>query len=276
MAKFLVLIVSFFTCFSVFANNLYEYNILESKPGYGLYEKDGIYVQRINLKNVDLRFVHGSQNGNEFQSGKLTSWWSGINQLFPEKLISINNLSFFESEGNNTALSFPYKSLGTIRTMGESDGYPNARKMLAIKNNCYDGRPCARINNYNVSTLNSNDFDNVIVGLDPFDDDVTHWKRGKNTGIQLGRTYAGVSYDITKNPILYIVIDKKATNDTITGVLSNLGVLDENMIMFDGSGSSQLKTQTTTVYGLHPTLDLPPKYKADKRPLPQVMVITSK
>lgn len=273
MTKVLVLIVSFFTCFSVFSNNLYEYNLLESQFGYNLYEKDGIYVQRINLKNVDLRFVHGSQNGNEFQSGKLTNWWSGISQLFPEKLVSINNLSFFENGGNITALSFPYKSLGTIRTMGASDGYLNGRKMFAIKNSCYDEKPCPLITDYDSSTLNSNLFDNLIVGLDPFDDDVTHWKRGKNTGIQLGRTYAGVSYDLPSMPILYVVIAEKATNDTMTGILSNLGVLNDNMIMFDGSGSSQLKTQTTSVYGLHPTLS---GYIADKRPIPQVMVITSK
>ncbi|MCP4523594.1 MAG: hypothetical protein GY828_05255 [Candidatus Gracilibacteria bacterium] len=273
MLKIVTLLTLVFSSLSLSANNLYEYNLLKSQFGYMLFEKDGIYIQRINLKNVDIRFVHGSQNSSLFQKGSIENWWSGMNQVFSDDLISINNLSFFESlSGNSTQLSFPYKSLGTIRTFGASNGFPYARKMLAIKNSCYDNRPCPLITDYNVNTFNSNNFDNVIVGLDPFDSDVTDNISGKRGSINIGRTYAGVSYDISSTPILYVIVAKQATNNEMTDALHDLGVSSDNMVMFDGSGSSQLISGNTKVYGSKN----PAYYSIDKRKIPQVMVISKK
>jgi len=251
------------------ANNLHEYDLVSNQAGLGIYKKDNdyglglgeIYVQRINMKHVDVKLMNGNKSGEYFGKALLSSYWNilsgGINAL------SVSNGAFFESlSGSTTKLSFPLKANGTVLTTGASNGYQNDRKMVAFKDKCASGYKCALVMNYSDSRFNSNSYQNVIVGLDAY-------AEGKSGWASIGRTFIGVDHSNSSNPIMYIVHGTQARQSEMRNIMNDLGIYDDAMVMLDGSGSSQLAFGNTKVYGSKGT-------GPDYRKIPQIIVVTKK
>lgn len=251
------------------ANNLSTYTSIKSNPGWGLWYKaeflGDVYVQRINMKHADVSLVTGKQTNNSFNKSALTSYWSTLNSNFGA--YSVSNAAFFESlSGNSTELSFPLKLNNSVKTMGVSLDGVGLRKILAVKNTCANGYKCAFVLQYSDATFSSSNYQTAMVGLDPYFD--------KNALIPLGRTFVGVDHSDPNNLLMYIVHGTRHTQGQMRTILNNLGVYDNAMIMFDGSGSSQLAflnkdNQNQFVYGFAGS-------SRDYRAIPQVIVVTPK
>jgi len=265
---FFSLLISLFFSSNSFANNLYEYNLVSSQAGLGIYEKDNdygyglgkIYVQRINMKYVDVKLIQPIKSGEYFAKSSLVNYWNilsgGVNAL------SISNGGFFEDlQSSTTKLSFPLKVDGTILTMGASTDYLYDRKMVVFKNVCASGYKCALVMNYSYNSFNSSSYPNAIVGLDPY--------VNKSSVYPIGRTFVGVDVSNSSNPIMYIVHGTQATQSEMRSIMYDLDVYDNAMVMFDGSGSSQLAFGNTKVYGYSGG-------SPDKREIPQLFVVTKK
>ncbi len=251
---------------NAYANNLDEYELLSSQAGLGIYKKDGsygigeIYVQRINMKHVDVKLMHGNKSGDFFGKATLSSYWTILKDNI--NALSVSNGAFFEDLSNtSTQLSFPIKINGNTLTTGASNDFPNERKMLVFKDTCANGYKCALVMNYSTSILNSSSYSNIIVGLSPYAD--------KSSSFPLGRTFIGVDHSNTGTPILYIVHGTNATQSQMREVMYDLNIYDDAIVMLDGSGSSQLAFGNTKVYGSRGT-------GPDYRKIPQVIVVIKK
>jgi hypothetical protein len=116
---------------------------------------------------------------------------------------------------------------------------------------------------------NSNKFgetlaDEEIVGLVP---------KGKNSGLNIGRTLVGGVSGGSCNPensncfnkYLLIFVGKTAEVGDMVSVAKAWGVHESQMVMFDGSASSQMKSGSVEVYGEN-------YYGATKRNIPHTIL----
>lgn len=217
----------------VYANSLSEYTLINSKPGWKIYSNNSksIYIQEINLKYADVSIINGAQDGEYFKKTSISVYW---NYLYNSvNAYSVINGAFFEGTTNKSdALSFPLKINSKILTYGFSTDAPQERKILSFKNKCSTGSKCAFVQHYTKEIFENNSKETMIVGLDPTFD--------KNAYFPLNRTFAGVLFDTSKDPLLYFVYGENKTQGGMVDILNSLGVPDNQIIMFDGHGSSQM------------------------------------
>lgn len=258
--NYLVISLLFLTT-NVYTNSLSEYTLINSKPGWKIYSNDSkkIYIQEINLKYADVSIIHGAQNGEYFNKTSISVYW---NYLYNSvNAYSVINGAFYERTTNkNDALSFPLKINSKILTYGLSADAPQERKILSFKNKCATGSKCAFVQYYSKDIFENNSKETMIVGLDP--------TFNKNANVPMSRTFAGVIFETNKDPLLYFVYGEFKTQGGMVDILNSLGVYDDQIIMFDGHGSSQMafkdsKNITNFKYG-------------DNRLIPQVFVVHPK
>jgi hypothetical protein len=178
--------------------------------------------------------------------------------------VCITNGQFFDRSIDPTPLSFPLKVNGEFLTDNWAD--TGQTRMLQIHGSTASVQPFNDVNDiYQPSLLLSL---NIIVGLTPWYKLPDQFKNGVYVGGGYkGRTFVGVSNDGTK--ILIFSSSSSCQNQDFCKndpsgnaqtVLNNFGISNDNIIMFDGGGSSQLICEGTTHV-----------YSSDNRAVPQTI-----
>ncbi len=206
-----------------------NYNIVESATGVTLYKhktKD-IYVQVINTKVAKVEFVSNYTGKNEeFYLLDIPTRWDQVKKIYP-KAFSICNLSLFAYDKFaiqlKTNLPFGFKINNKIQSNGYGvAGTENTRKILTINSIGSVG-----VANYSDNIFFNSLFPSMAVGL-TVDYNLKSDK-------EIGRTFIG---NDTNNNL--VIVNGVGTQDSIKKVLIEFNCT--NMMMFDGSDSSQLKT----------------------------------
>ncbi len=233
-----------------------NYTIIESATGVTLYKhktKD-IYVQKIS-KSKMLFNVNYEQNIDlTFNTYFIEDKWNNLLKN-NSKIFSIVNISFFAfkplNESTPTTLPYGLKVNSKVLTNGYGKaGTENMRQLLLI-----DDRNSLGLVPYADSLFNNSKFPYAMVGLN-VDYDID--KDSPN----VGRNFMG------QNGEDFIIVNGNGTQLEMVSILNEFGITDKRkMIMFDGSGSSQLKTSSNSFYG---------KYNIGKRKIPVTLSIIRK
>jgi len=230
------------------------YQIVESH-NYGkfaVFKKDNIYVTVVKIKDYDINFglVHKASSSNSFYKHYMNTWWNDYSNT---KTLSMFNGQFFNvTTFSKTPLSFPLRSnWNTIVTQKD----PGNLRTLKIYNNNIEAQI---LYDYNSDYLKNSK--ELIVGLNPNVD------KGKN--IKTGRFYiGGLHTNSSTLKYLLFFIGVSNTQYNMENELYNWNILEQDIVMMDGSGSAQMRFGNLKVYG-----DGIPTY----RRLPNIIRISKK
>lgn len=189
-----------------------------------------------------------------------SSWTTNNSKEFATINGEFFNLSASNFWGSEAQFAYPVKNNSSIVSggYGNSDAFPKKKIGFSISSN--PANSYATIADYSNTSNNYNLIYNnlvsstVIVGLNPTAD--------KDKNSYTGRTFVGVrDYNNDgKNETVYFYASNYATQQNADNVLKN-EFLSSSTIMFDGSGSTQMKCKGT-------------KYlKGDTRNIPHVFAI---
>lgn len=248
------------------------------EDGWLLYRKIGgenIYVQEINLQKNRINFVDWKISDQNFKLVSLSEKWQTLKNIS----YSLTNGSFFDRGANGLFnMSFPYKKNGKIQSMGwstEQNIYSGELKMLAIGYDYSTGykNHIAKVIDYDKAVLQQKNYTDILVGLSKYYD--------KSRYSKIGRTFVGVKdysyYDLSQQRgidtnLVYILTGVNLSQQDAIDELKKFGIEDNNIIMFDGSGSSQLFFEdngSKEVYGSKKhNVNTP-----DKRSIPQAITV---
>lgn len=220
------------------------YNIVSTRPGWTMYQKGSdnniVYVQEIDINKVRIDFMDNGQspdNSSLFKTDSIASMWSRVSQ----RAYAITNGAFFNQKPTEAynSLAFGYKRSGTILSYGTETPHTQTydMKMLSQWYNTNTGKYVIQVTPYNDSLFKSKNQVDVLVGLDPYfkKGDWAPW--GESIiDFALGRTFVGV----INNSTLYIMNAKQQERNWMIKEMAAWGMPDNQIIQFDGSGSSQL------------------------------------
>jgi hypothetical protein len=239
------------------------WTLKESSTNIRVYQKgtEQVYAQFFDIKGgAKVRFsqtVVSNTGTKTFSRQTLDQWWTAYTGV---KNTMING-QFFDTSLNPTGLSFGVRANSAVLTTG-ADTSAIAKKQIEFFDNTG-----VYVTSFNASRLNGgSSAQNIIVGLDPSVD-----KSGSDT---VGRTYlcTKVNPSGPASPSQWLVIVSAAsqTQASIYSNITSLGCDSGSVVMFDGSGSTQL--QTSGGIRLKGSNWL---YPNENRTIPQVLVISN-
>lgn len=263
---------------NVFTNN--NYSLIKSYTGLKIYKKQidykVYYVQSIDVNKARIHFVDWKKSNENFKMMSLTNAWSAVNN----RAYSLTNGSFFDQGGNGLYnMSYPYKSSGVIKSMECSTFREKDKlKMLSLgtESNTNIFKYTAKVFQYDELLFKNNGYPDILVGLDPY--------FNKKESSEIGRTFVGVkeySYQenrfspVYKTHLVYILSSNAISQKDAINELIKLGVYETDIVMFDGSGSSQLafvdnNNSTVKMYGCTSDDNI---CNSDKRSFPQAIAV---
>ncbi len=217
------------------------------KESYGnvrIYQKgtEQTYLQAIDIQNGGKANLVGTITGYQNFNGKqeplllkktLQEHW---NSGYPGRL-AITNGQFFNPNANPSMLSFGIKSNWQVLTNGADNGSASKRTLQIM----YDGVSTTSYQ-YNFASSSAH---SAIVGLDPA---VSHindrFTVGRTMLCAVNRPYiAPPGYpEPVKKEWLFILTAKNKWKNTTLSDLNSWGCRTNNIVMGDGGGSSQLRT----------------------------------
>ncbi len=227
-----------------------------------VYQKgtEQVYAQVVDIKGGGkVRFIQSvvSNTGSKtFNRQTLDQWWSGYSGI---KVTMING-QFFDNAINPTPFSFGVRANGSLLTYG-SDTSAIAKKQVEFFDNTG-----VLVTSWNNTRLNGgNSAQNIIVGLDPSVNKSSDWS--------IGRTYVcskvNPSGPTSPSQWFVIVSAQGKKQREILADINSWGCDAGSVVMFDGSGSTQLKTTSIRMNGYgYP-------YYTENRPIPQALVISN-
>ena len=183
------------------------------------------------------------------------NWFAVSNLNFFGDRTPAKNESYYYSGDH---MSFFLKKKGTIVSCGYgtySSAEPQRRTILINgtsatvmegpknDNTCVSGYSSDwKTNLYQKSKEEFSSYQTVMVGLHPM-------KASKRPNSSIGRTFMGVKQKqpmCGSSSIIYLLIGKSLTQKVAYNSLLEFGCLEEDIVMFDGSGSSCFKTTLST------------------------------
>lgn len=249
-----------------------DYSLVNQKPGWKIYKKGSgdtvIYVQEIDINKARISFIDkGSDSSGAFLKFPMSIMWLNSSSI----AYSISNGGFFNKTSSSyDGISSPYKVSSKVKTYGWSTQQDiNSLKMLVLSSSTSSGsyKYTAKVLNYSKSIFDQINNTDILTGLNiDFD---------KYKYSNLGRTFIGVKSDYSGNDYVYILNGKSLTQNEAKDELLNYYVNENNMIMLDGSGSTQLffKNTTNTEYFYGCASKIPGICGEDKRQIPQAIAI---
>lgn len=246
-----------------------EYTLKSQGIGWKIFQKgdnsNKIFIQEVDLKKAKIVFLDKEQNSNgEFEKFQILDLWKSISNLS----YSLSNGAFFEKTENKfNGLSFPYKVNGVIKTNGwvTSNHNDNDLKILYFYFNNLTKQDEVTIAPYKDYLLNNKNAKNALVGFDP--------EYSKKEYMSIGRTFIGMKDKTT----VYILNGKSLTQYDAVSELINFNVANSNIVMFDGSGSTQLYYKKSNgydyIYGCTISSYI---CNEDKRDIPQAIAVMKK
>jgi hypothetical protein len=166
------------------------------------------------------------------------SWWNATSGVFAVANSSFFDLTYSSQAGGTTTLPFVLKHSGIMRASGANAFTESNQRWIALYGTyatITDGPGNQTVSNVYTSSNNYYTPSTAIGGLHPLNAD-------KDKTLYIGRTMVGIKdcdSDGLKETI-YILTTTSATQQQAYDVLRNEFVCDQT-IMFDGSGSSQMK-----------------------------------
>jgi hypothetical protein len=238
------------------------WSLKENNTNVRIYQKgtEQTYVQVVDIKGgAKIRFSHpGKLSGTPltFYKYTLDTHWSSIPYNDSLRMASMVNGQFFNNDTDPTILSFGVRANSSLLTLGITEAI--SKKQIEF----FDGSG-VYVGGVNNTNLKSGLAQNIIVGLDP--------SVSKNASIPLGRMYmcSKVNPYVGASPSQWLVILSAQWQIQATALanITSWGCDINSIVMFDGSGSSQLKTtggiRMIGSNGL----------KAENRTLPQTVVV---
>lgn len=239
------------------------WTLKESSMNIRVYQKgtESVYAQFVDIKSgAKVRFnqaVVSSVGTKTFSRQTLDQWWTAYTGV---KNTMING-QFFDQSINPTGLSFGVRANSALLTTG-ADTSTISKKQIEFFDNTG-----VYVTSFDSTRLNGgSSAQNIIVGLDPSVD-----KSGSDT---VGRTYvcskANPVGPTSPSQWLVIVSAASQTQASIYSNITSLGCDSGSVVMFDGSGSTQL--QTSGGIRLKGSNWL---YANENRTIPQVLVISN-
>lgn len=239
------------------------WTLKESSTNIRVYQKgtEQVYAQFVDIKSgAKVRFsqtIVSNTGTKTFNRQTLDQWWTAYTGV---KNTMING-QFFDNNINPTGLSFGVRANSVLLTTG-ADTSAMAKKQIEFFDNTG-----AYVTSFNGSRLNGGSTaQNIIVGLDPSVD--------KDGSSNIGRTYlctkANPSGPTSPSQWLIIVSAASQTQTSIYSNITSLGCDSGSVVMFDGSGSTQL--QTSGGIRLKGSNWL---YANENRTIPQVLIISN-
>lgn len=212
--------------------------------GVECYQSGYDYVCAVNLHQAHVRTVHGTKIAPQsFELHTVWDYWNSAPASDPvwggRKVIAVNT-SFFDYHPFSTSpreISFPYKQNGTLLTKGtDCSGGGGKIKNLHVWNDrqyaATGGMGCSSTDFAALESYGS--APDIIGGLD-----TSFPKRWSDS---IGRTYFGVKDGDREGygfrELLFIYSSASADQDHAPQQLWDFGA--DEVMMFDGSGSSQL------------------------------------
>lgn len=250
-----------------------DYNLLNQKPGWKIYKKGSgdnvIYVQEIDINKARIFFIDkGSDISGRFEKFDMHDMWKGISNIS----YSISNGAFYEKTDQiYDGISYPYKSSGVVKTTGWSTQRDiDNLKMIVLSYENIHGiyKYTAKVLDYSKNIFEQKNNGDILTGLNV--------NFNKSSSTNLGRTYIGVKSDYFGNDYVYILNGKSLTQSEAKDELLKQYIDENNMIMLDGSSSTQLffkdkYNNTEYFYGCKSRI--PFVCDAEKRSIPQAIAV---
>lgn len=259
------------------------YTLQYKQEGVCLYKKDGeeIYAQVVDLAGgADIKFKTGTYRGKQtlgngeiakmYDKQKLTNFYSSA--LNSSKFFSVINGQFFDGGRQPTFLSFPLKegnneiSSGPDMRGWSSDTFRTVN--IFTKSNTWLGeKKVAKPYPYYDEGDYNNLSESAIVGGNPD-------KLDKGKYSSSGRTFlapvGGLQTPMSREyPLMVFMVAEKSTQPNMVTEMKKWGAYSQNIIMFDGGGSTQMKdVNGFEFYGISAGKSYP-----DKRSIPMVFEI---
>ena len=223
--------------------------------GFKLYEKDGNYLQKVNLQSGAYLSVGTTRAvpNKELPSSPLfprTSMQTFWNKK-PSKTLSVTNCQFFipkDDQDTGTKpcpLAYPVKNSGSILSTGSANNDQIPKRKLGISTPTKEAWVASYSNTSNVSSnvIVSLQSPTVIVGTDPFLD------TKRRADFKIGRTMIGIKDQNGdgKKEVVYILTGNY-TQPGAVSVLTSLGCLSSDIMMLDGHFSAQMMAEGVDYY----------------------------
>jgi len=256
---FLILSMSWLNAYYASSCDKVEgYMLMDSAKGVELCVDGDDSVQIIDLsKGAKLEFLYEQiGNGNKFKDQKIDVFWNKFSKK-SNAFSVVNGTFFYPNNGDyitatDAGLAFPLKKNNTLVTMGYEKEEDNDIRYLGINDNL------AILRNDNLVNIG---YSNVLGGLSTDTD--------KHNNIWfIGRNLIGVNQDGTK---IYILVSDGMKVSSAKTILIDFGADSSQIMMLDGSGSSQLRSKHYSVLGDDSNEVDSQNYKG--RPIPQAIGI---
>jgi hypothetical protein len=214
------------------------WTIREQYQNVLIYEKNGVFVQVVDVKNgAKVRFNYRSAGTVKFPSGyigsgywkqQISDFWSAVS--YDSRAISVVNGQFFATDWNPSIFSYGVKADGTLVDYGSDK---NAYRYYPRQIEFTDGLG-VRIMAWDENRLKpgGSSAQNIIVGLNTSED--------KKSSQSIGRTYM-CTLKPSPSPWFAVFVAKQKTQAQMMSMTSEWGCY--GTIMMDGSGSSQMITR---------------------------------
>ena len=253
---------------SLTPTNFYKpsgYTLQYKQDGVCLYKKDGddVYIQLVDLKsgatvkfgtgNYVKRVQLGHKNSRVYEKETLANHFSAVNSN--NKLFSVVNGQFFGNYQGNAILSLPVKeSSNEISGINDHEDWINPHSdyfrtlNIFTKSDNWLGKSMV-VKPY--PYFARDDFNNLpekaIVGFHP-----TKVNKGSYTSRTFVAPLGGMTSPANREyPILSFIVTKKTSPSYVMNELKKWGASEQNIIMFDGGGSTQMKAiDGTSYYGI--------------------------
>lgn len=253
-----------------------EWELIEdlgSAYGYKLYKKGRAYVQKVNLSmGAQIGSGFGIQSTNPdfpespfFKRILISSFWRNR----PQKALSVINCSFFGYNKKpkdivDTNFSFPIKINGKLYSVGSyPDADPDPKRILFI------GKNDAAIMPFSLET---NDRKDVERALRRYPSAICAYSPDKDFGWlstfrSVGRTMIGIidQNQDGKKEVLYILTGE-FLQSSAKDILISFGCKQEDIIMLDGSDSSQMIMENPVNGNYY-------SFQEDERTIPNVLYV---
>ena len=242
-----------------------------SNYGFKVYEKNGNYLQKVNLSmGAIITNGFGSSYYNEalpesplYKRKKISHFWS----IRPTKALSVTNCAYFgfndiNIDESNAPLSFPVKWNNSMLTIGSDNTQSNKRMLIFSFSN-----QCAYVQSYNVTQNNPSQINSAI----PYTFAICGFSPSGNfqasSLFSLGRTMIGIKDQDGdgKKEVVYI-LTANALQLSAKSMLEDLGCSSSDIIMFDGHLS-------TGMIARNPSTGYQVNFQIDQRTIPHVIYV---
>lgn len=223
--------------------------------GFKLYEKDGNYLQKVNLQSgayLSVWTTRATANKDLpssplFPRTSMQTFWNKK----PSKTLSVTNCQFFIPQDNTDTgtkpcpLAYPVKNSGSVLSTGSANEDQIPKRKLGISTSTKEAWMASYSNTSNVSSDVSSSLQSptVIVGTDPFLD------TQRKADYKIGRTMMGIKDQNGdgKKEVIYILTGNYKQPDAVS-ILTSLGCLPSDIMMLDGHFSAQMMAEGVDYY----------------------------